>query len=119
MKSLAELKAIRDNLGKHSPPFNQAATTRIIVAMGTCGIAAGARSVLLAIMDELSARNLQHVVVTQTGCMGMCEKEPLVEIDNNGHKTIYAYVDSSKAKRIVLEHVVNGAPINEWVVTNS
>ncbi|MDP3488266.1 MAG: (2Fe-2S) ferredoxin domain-containing protein [Bacillota bacterium] len=117
MKSLAELRAIRESMQQPSNRLNQETTARIMVGMGTCGIAAGARTVLLAVMDELATRNLQHVAVAQTGCMGMCEKEPLVEIDVDGQKTTYAYINADKVRRLVLEHIVNGSPITEWAVT--
>ena len=117
MKSLAELRAIRESMQQPSHRLHREATVRIMVGMGTCGIAAGARTVLLTVMEELATRNLQHVAVAQTGCMGMCEKEPLVEIEVDGLKTTYAYINADKVRRILLEHIVNGAPITEWVVT--
>lgn len=116
MKSLTELRAIRESMQQPSNRLNQDTTARIMVGMGTCGIAAGARTVLLSVMDELATRNLQHVAVAQTGCLGMCEKEPLVEVDIDGQKTTYAYINADKARRIVLEHIVNGSPITEWAV---
>lgn len=116
MRSFTELKAIREHLGKSDIP-KSGSGTKIVVGMGTCGIAAGARSVMLCILDELATRNLQDIAVTQTGCIGMCEKEPLLEVVVNGNSTLYAYVNSEKVKRIVLEHVVNNVPVSEWVVT--
>ena len=83
MKSLAELKAIRDRMqntvGLRKEDADEQAT-RVVVGMATCGIAAGARPVLAAFTDEVAKRNLHHVMVTQTGCIGICQYEPVVEI---------------------------------------
>jgi len=94
--------------------------TKIVIGMGTCGIAAGAREVMAAILDELSKRNLGQVAVTQTGCVGLCDKEPLVDVIKPGQpKVTYGRVDAEKARRIVTQHVVNDQVIGEWVVGTS
>ncbi|MBS3937852.1 MAG: (2Fe-2S) ferredoxin domain-containing protein [Peptococcaceae bacterium] len=115
MKSLNELKSLRERLEKGQQLAEKPLRT-IIIGMGTCGIAAGARGVLLAIMDELAAKNLSDTAVTQTSCIGMCEKEPLVEVVVEGKSTLYAYVNGEKARRIVLSHIINGEPVTEWSV---
>lgn len=90
---------------------------RIIVAMGTCGIAAGARETLMAIMDELTRRNLNDVAISQTGCIGLCEEEPLVDvITEDGVKVTYGKVTPERGRQIVLQHVVNGNIIGDWVI---
>lgn len=118
MKSLDELRALRERMGK-GPLATTQKPQKITVAMGTCGIAAGARNVLLAIMAELAERNLTDMVVTQTSCIGMCEKEPLVEVNVNGETTLYAYVNGERARRIVVSHLINGEPVTEWSVERS
>lgn len=117
MKSLAELKQIRANLESAKSTPMEASTTKVVVGMGTCGIAAGARSVLLTIMEEMAQHNREDITISQTGCMGMCEKEPLLEVQSGNITTLYAYVTSDKARQIVLDHVLKGEPITDWAVT--
>ncbi|KXG77402.1 MAG: NADP-reducing hydrogenase subunit HndB [Tepidanaerobacteraceae bacterium] len=120
IKSIEELEKIRDqareliNLRKDNEN-----KTRIVVGMGTCGISAGAREVLMAILDEIKKRNLTDVVVTETGCIGMCRFEPLVDvIKPNQPKVTYVNVNPEKARQIVARHVVNNQVIDEWVIPN-
>ncbi|HHY47946.1 MAG TPA: (2Fe-2S) ferredoxin domain-containing protein, partial [Firmicutes bacterium] len=80
MKSLEELEQIRKEAQAMTRLREGKETVRIVVGMGTCGIAAGARETLAAIMDELARRNLLDVAVTQTGCIGLCEQEPIVDV---------------------------------------
>ena len=119
MKSLAELEQIRKqtleriNLRKE----DKGELTRIVIGMGTCGIAAGARPVMHAFMDELNKRQLQHVTVSQTGCIGMCRLEPMVDvITPDGNKVTYVHVKPEMVPRIVAEHVVNGRPVEEYTI---
>jgi len=93
---------------------------RVVVAMGTCGIAAGARDVMGAITDELGKRGIRDVSVTQTGCKGLCEQEPLVDVFRPGEPGVtYGYVTPEKARTIISQHLVNGNIVGEWVVTTS
>lgn len=119
MKSLAELEAIRKatlsriNLRKEE----KGETTRVVIGMATCGIAAGARPVMLAFMDEIEKRKLNHVTVSQTGCIGMCRLEPIVEIMVPGkEKVTYVKVHPEMVARIVSDHVVNGQPVAEYTI---
>ena len=90
---------------------------RVVVGMATCGIAAGARPVLNAFVDEVAKRHLNHVTVTQTGCIGMCQLEPIVEVFVPGQeKVTYCKVSPEKAARIVVDHLVNGQPVAEYTV---
>jgi len=109
MKSIAELDAIRKKtLDQISLRTNEEGI-RVVVGMATCGIAAGARPVMQAIMEEISSRSLQNVTVSMTGCVGVCRLEPVVEIlDKNGDRVTYVNMTAEKAKRVVLEHIVNG-----------
>jgi NADP-reducing hydrogenase subunit HndB len=109
MKSIAELEEIsRKTLEEVSLRSNKDGI-RVIVGMATCGIAAGARPVMNAFVEELRKRNLQNVTVSMTGCIGICRLEPVVEIlDSNGEKVTYVKMTPEKAVRIVNEHIVNG-----------
>ena len=106
MKTLAELQAIRDKAReKMTVRDNNEEATRVVVGMATCGIAAGARPVLNAFVDEVAKRHLNNVTVTQTGCIGMCQLEPIVEVFVPGkEKVTYAKVSPEKVARIVADH---------------
>ena len=119
MKSLAELEAIckatlsKINLRKEE----KGETTRVVIGMATCGIAAGARPVMLAFMDEIQKRQLAHVTVSQTGCVGMCRLEPMVDVIVPGHdKVTYVHVKPEMVPRIVAEHIVNGRPVQDYTI---
>lgn len=119
MKSLQELEAIRQKtLEKISlRREDKGQEIRVVVGMATCGIAAGARPVLMAFMDEVSKRRLNNVTVTQTGCIGMCRLEPMVDVFTpDGQKVTYVHVDDAKARRIVAEHIVNGKAVSEYTI---
>jgi len=118
LKSLEDLKRIREQAQAQIRIRTQEGNTKIIVGMGTCGIAAGARDTLMAILDELAKRNIQDVVVTQTGCIGLCEYEPLVSVVKPGQpKIMYMKVNPERARQIVASHIVNDQIINEWVLS--
>ena len=118
MKSLAELKAIRDKTrASVTLRENAEAGTRVMVGMATCGIAAGARPVLNAFVEEVAKRNLQDVMVTQTGCIGSCQYEPVVEVVTPGHdKVTYVKMTPEKALRVVNDHLVNGNVVTEYTI---
>lgn len=116
MKSLADLHALREKL-KADIKLRKSTGTKIIVGMGTCGIAAGAREVMSAILDELAVRKLADVQVQQTGCIGMCEKEVLVDVIRPGEARItYGKVTPADVRKIIADHVVNGRIVEELVV---
>jgi len=117
MKSLEELKKIREEAIKNVEMRNTGKDVRVVVGMATCGISAGARPVLTAFVEEVAKRNLNNVQVVQTGCIGMCTYEPIVEVYTPGkEKVTYIHVDPEKAKKIVAEHLVNGMVINEYTI---
>ena len=116
MKSLEDLHKLREKL-KADIKLRKNEGTKIIVGMGTCGIAAGAREVMSAILDELAVRKLVNVQVQQTGCIGMCEKEVLVDVIRPGEPRItYGKVTPEDVKKIIAEHVVNGRIVEELEV---
>lgn len=115
IKSLEELRALRQQLQREVKARSEAATT-ITVGMGTCGIAAGAREVMAALLDGLAERNLDAHVTT-VGCIGMCSKEPLVDVVRRGEpKITYGNVRPDMVPRILDEHVAGGHVVDEWVV---
>jgi NADP-reducing hydrogenase subunit HndB len=118
MKSLAELAALREKMKSNvSMRHDNADTTRVQVGMATCGIAAGARPVLAAFVDEVGKRQLSDVTVTQTGCIGICQYEPVVEVLVPGkEKVTYVKMTPEKAARVVAEHLVNGQVVNEYTI---
>ncbi len=119
MKSMAELEAIRQrtlqriNLRREDESEN----IRVVIGMATCGIAAGARPVMMAFMDEINKRSLSHVTVSQTGCIGMCRLEPMVDVYLPGkEKVTYVHMTPEKVGRVVAEHIVNGRPVTEYTI---
>ena len=115
LESLEELRKLRAQLQKGIKARDKASTT-ITVGMGTCGIAAGAREVMRAILDELAEREIDAHVIT-TGCIGMCSKEPLVDIQQGDEPRItYGNVTTAAVPRIIEEHLVKGKVVEEWVV---
>lgn len=97
MKTVEDLERIRKQAKAMTRLRESAETTKIVVAMGTCGIAAGARETLSAIMDELARRNLQDVIVTQTGCIGLCEQEPIIAVMIPGRESVVRKSVSGKS----------------------
>lgn len=118
MKSLEELSKIRENaLNQINMRHDRQDGIRVVVGMATCGIAAGARPVLNAFVEEVAKRKLLDVKVEQTGCIGMCRLEPIVEVYMPGkEKVTYAKMDPEKACRVVAEHIVNGKPCAEYTI---
>ncbi len=117
MKSVEELKAIREKALKEISIRENDNKVRIIVGMATCGIAAGAKPVMSAFIEELEKRNIQNVTVSMTGCVGICRLEPVAEIiEANGEKTTYVKLDAEKARRIVAEHIVNQKAVTEFTI---
>ena len=118
MKSLQERAAIRDRM-KQPVNTREAAhdTTRVVVGMATCGIAAGARPVLNAFTEEIARRELSGVLVTQTGCIGLCQYEPIVEVTTPGaDKVTYVKMTPVKVSRVVAEHLIGGKPVVEYTI---
>lgn len=117
MKTLKELEEIRKKTLETINVRKDRSGTRVVVGMATCGIAAGARPVLVSIMDEVKKNNLADVVVAQTGCIGMCRFEPIVEVYKPGEdKVTYVKVTPAKALRIVNEHVMQGKIVDEYTI---
>lgn len=118
MKSLAELEAIRaKTLDRVAMRKEGDDAVRVVVGMATCGIAAGARPVMLKFLEEIQKRNLKNVTVSQTGCIGMCRLEPMVDVYLPGEeKVTYVHMTPEKVARVVAEHIVNGHPVTEYTI---
>lgn len=121
MKSLAELQAIRDKMkNQMNVRDDNDDKIRVVVGMATCGIAAGARPVLNAFTEEVAKRNLGNVAVSQTGCIGICQYEPVVEVFTpDGQKTTYVKMTADKAVKVVADHLVNGNVVSEYTIGNT
>ena len=118
MKSLAELQAIKERMKSKVSLREGSSDVRIVVGMATCGIAAGARPVLNAFVDGVSKENLtDKVTVTQTGCIGICQYEPVVEVYEDGkEKVTYVKLDAAKANEIVEKHLKGGNVVTEYTI---
>ena len=118
MKSLAELAAIRARMiDQVNMRKDDNVDTRIVVGMATCGIAAGARPVMLGFIEELKKRGIDNVTVAQTGCVGMCRLEPMVDVYVKGQeKVTYVHMTPEKVARVVNDHIVNGRPVDEYTI---
>ena len=120
MKSLAELKAIKDRMKSKVILREGHGEVRVVVGMATCGIAAGARPVLNAFVEEINNGGLaSKITVTQTGCIGFCQLEPIVEIYEPGkEKTTYVKMTAEKAKTVVEKHLTGGNVVKEFTVAD-
>lgn len=115
LKSLDDLKRVRDEAQQALKTRLDTGTT-IIVGMGTCGIAAGARDTMHEILAELAARNIDAHVTT-VGCIGQCVMEPLVDIEQAGHgRVTYGNVRPAMVAQLIEEHLINNRPVEEWVI---
>ncbi len=117
IKSLEELKRVREETLEKKKMKAASGDVQVIVAMGTCGIAAGARDTMKSILNYIETQNVSGVTVTQTGCMGMCEQEPIVQVlVGDQTKVVYGKVDAQVAEQIMKQHVQNGTPVKDYVL---
>ena len=121
MKSLAELAAIRDKMKDKIVLREGGANIRIVVGMATCGIAAGARPVLNAFVEGVDKEGLNgQVIVSQTGCIGICQYEPVVEVMEPGkEKVTYVKMTAEKAAKVLEEHIKGGKVVQEYTIANA
>jgi (2Fe-2S) ferredoxin len=118
MKTLADLKKIREKAQEEMKLRDGKVRIKIVVGMGTSGIAMGAREVMKTFLEEISNRNLTDVIVTQTGEKGLSSMEPLVDVIEEGKpKVTYGNMTPEKARRVVAEHIVNGRVVSDYVVS--
>lgn len=118
MKSLEELKAIKAKMQDKVVLRTSSGETRIVVGMATCGIAAGARPVLNAFLEGINEAGLSDsVIVTQTGCIGICQYEPVVEVyTKDNEKVTYVKMTADRAKEIIEKHIKGGKPVAEYTI---
>lgn len=121
MKSLEELKTIRKKMqGQVDFRSDNSKKTRVIVGMATCGIANGARPVLAALSDGVQKKGLHHVTVMQTGCIGLCQYEPIVEIMEPGKdKVTYIKMDTEKAAEVIEQHLIRGQIVEKYTLNTT
>ena len=121
MKSLAELQAIKDRMRSKVILREGSGEIRVVVGMATCGITAGARPVLNTLVEEVNNGGLyEKVTVSQTGCIGLCQLEPIVEIHEAGkEKVTYIKMTPDKAKEVVEKHLKGGNVVTEYTVANA
>jgi len=118
INSLEDLKKIREEALRKREVRNASGQKQIIVGMGTCGIAAGARDTMKAILEKIECEGLTGISVSQTGCIGLCEMEPIVQIQvGEGEKITYGKINPEKAAKIIQEHVLGGAVVKEYMIT--
>jgi NADP-reducing hydrogenase subunit HndB len=120
MKTLEELKAIREKMqGQIGIRSESASQTRVVVGMATCGIASGARPVLMAISNAIQTNHLSNIAVTQTGCIGLCQYEPIVEVFEPGKdKVTYVKMTPEKALEVVNKHLIGGQVVKQYIVSS-
>lgn len=117
VKSLEDLKKLREEALEKRRLKSTEGKVQVIVAMGTCGIAAGARETMKAILDTIEKENLSGIIVSQTGCMGLCEMEPIVQVAvGDEPKVTYGKVSPDAARRIMKQHAVEGKPVQEMII---
>jgi NADP-reducing hydrogenase subunit HndB len=117
VKSLEELKRLREEALAKRQAKATSGRAQITVGMGTCGIAAGARETMKAILEMIEVENLSDIIVKQTGCAGLCEWEPVVEVVMGDHsKVMYGHVSAESARQIVKQHVMGEAVVAELVI---
>lgn len=121
MKSLEELKAIREKMqGQVNMRSEDSSQTRVVVGMATCGIASGARPVLTTLSDAVQTKNLTNVAVTQTGCIGLCQYEPIVEVFEPGkEKVTYVKMTPEKALEVVEQHLIRGQVVSDYIINSA
>ena len=121
MKTLEELMAIRDKMQNQvSLRAEDSSATKVVVGMATCGIAAGARPVLKAFSDGVQEKGIKDVMVTQTGCIGLCQYEPIVEVIQPGkEKVTYIKMTAEKAAEVIEQHLIGGDVVSKYTINNS
>jgi NADP-reducing hydrogenase subunit HndB len=114
LTNLEDLKRLKAE-AQRTIRVREGTTTKIVVGLGTCGIAAGAREVMQAILAELARRDIEATVST-TGCVGMCAQEPLVDVEQAGRRVTYGKMTAEKVPVMIEEHLIRGNVVTEWVV---
>lgn len=123
IKSLEELKALRDESNKKvklRETGDGEGHIEILVGMATCGIAAGARETMKALLEEIEIRKLENIKLVSVGCLGYCHSEPVIQVNIPGQEPVlYGKVDAKKAKEIIFTHIVEGNILKDSVLINT
>ncbi len=115
--TVADIEKIREKAKQNMASGTKDTDFRVVVGMATCGIAAGARKVMDALIAEINTRDIKNIKVAMTGCIGVCRYEPIIEIyDDKKRRTTYANMTAEKARRVVTEHIVNGRPCMDMTI---
>ena len=114
---ISDLAKIKEQVTANTSLREGGAQVKLTVHMGTCGIASGARTVLNALMDELEKSARKDVIITTSGCMGLCSAEPLVTVEKLGQEPIkYSHMDDPKMRQVFNRHVLEGEIQTQWVL---
>ena len=117
IQSLDDLKKFREKVLEKKAQDAKLGKIQVIVGMGSCGIAAGALQTMQAILEQTEAEHLHGIQVSQTGCNGQCENEPIVQvISSDQHKVTYGKVSPEVVRRILREHILGGKVVQEYVI---
>ncbi len=117
MKTIAELQKLRQDSLDQVHLRKERSGIRVVVGMATCGIAAGARPVLMTLLKESKRKNVENILVTQTGCLGSCEYEPIIEVFKPGEgKVTYVRATPEKAVKIMEEHIIKGEVVTDYCI---
>jgi NADP-reducing hydrogenase subunit HndB len=114
---IGDLERVRDKVRKTSTLRQGKARAKVTIHMGTCGIAAGARKILTALMEEIEAAKLTDIIVTTSGCAGLCSREPMATLEVTGNPPVkYGDLTPEKIKEILHEHIINGNIIEKYAL---
>ncbi len=117
IKSLEDLMKIKDDAVKNLKLRETGKRGKIVVAMGTCGIAAGAKDTFKAVVEELSDKDIDDISVVQSGCFGLCDAEPTIEVKlEDSEPIVYGHVTPEQAKRIINQHIINGKVVGDLIL---
>lgn len=117
LTSIDDLNALRDKARAEIDLRHGAKETRVTVHLGTCGIAAGGREILATLVSEIASLGARNVSIRQTGCVGLCEMEPMITVTGkNGVTHRYGRLDRAKTREIVQRHLLQGTPVNEHLI---
>ena len=120
IESLEDLQQIQEEANREMQRKTSRGEIEVVVSLGSCGIAVGALDVLHIVEEEIKAHDLKDVTVSQTGCMGLCKHEPILQvIVGNTSKVTYGKVAPDVAKRIIREHIIEGGVVEEYIVDAS
>lgn len=114
--NLNDLRKIKEQFHDISQERSDSFSKKIVVHMGTCGIAAGARDVLNAVMDEIGKRGLKDIAITQSSCIGLCDREPIVSVEIGSQHVKYQFMSPEKIRKVISDHLINGQLVESYLL---